>query len=207
MIKHRFMQLKIVLLIFCGLFVSIQSSAQIGYQISLLDTKTGEPRTNERVNVSVKISDSKGSLICDETLSATSDAFGVLSLTIGDASTFANVDWQNMPLNVSTTVDGILIGSSDILTVPIAEYAKTTGTLTKELLCSKTWSNGFASSTIEFRIDGTGTMGSKDFHYSIDNNFVILEYVSEGATCGHVFIYNKDTKHLVDTESRQYVYR
>ena len=91
-IKHRFMQLKIVLLIFCGLFVSIQSSAQIGYQISLLDTKTGEPRTNERVNVSVKISDSKGSLICDETLSATSDAFGVLSLTIGDASTFANVD-------------------------------------------------------------------------------------------------------------------
>lgn len=206
MIKHRFMQLKIVLLIFCGLFVSIQSSAQIGYQISLLDTKTGEPRTNERVNVSVKISDSKGSLICDETLSATSDAFGVLSLTIGDASTFANVDWQNMPLNVSTTVDGILIGSSDILTVPIAEYAKTTGTLTKELLCSKTWSRGFAP-TIEFRIDGTGTMGSNDFHYSIDNNFVILEYVSEGATCGHVFIYNKDTKHLVDTESRQYVYR
>ena len=47
----------------------------------------------------------------------------------------------------------------------------------------------------------------QSFHYSIDNNFVILEYVSEGATCGHVFIYNKDTKHLVDTESRQYVYR
>ena len=90
--------------------------------------------------------------------------------------------------------------------MPIAEYAKTTGTLTKELLCSKTWSRGFAP-TIEFRIDGTGTMGSNDFHYSIDNNFVILEYVSEGATCGHVFIYNKDTKHLVDTESRQYVYR
>ena len=196
MIKHRFMQLKIVLLIFCGLFVSIQSSAQIGYQISLLDTKTGEPRTNERVNVSVKISDSKGNIICNETQSVTSDAFGVLSLTVGNETTFSNVDWNNLPLSISASVDGILIGSSSVLNVPVAEYAKATGVLTMEMLvgrtismyedCSMTFaSNGIATfvdpresytERCQFEIDGNNVYVYRHdnsgwaFHYSVKNN-------------------------------------
>ena len=187
------MQLKIVLLIFCGLFVSIQSSAQIGYQISLLDTKTGEPRTNERVNVSVKISDSKGNIICNETQSVTSDAFGVLSLTVGNETTFSNVDWNNLPLSISASVDGILIGSSSVLNVPVAEYAKATGVLTMEMLVGRTismcddGSMTFASNGIATYVNPSFGPSTERCQFEIDGNNV---YVYRHDNLGWTFHYS-----------------
>lgn len=175
--------------------MAITAHCQVGYQVSLLDTKTGEPRTNEKVSVTITISDSKGNTICDEKKTVTSDAFGVLSMTVGNNNTFANVNWQNLPLKISATVDGILIGSSDILTVPVAEYAKRTGVLTPEILngmtvtmyddCTLTFSaNGIAlyddsdpnySCRCRFEIDGNnvyvyrpGNNTSWVFHYSVN---------------------------------------
>ena len=120
------------------MLLAFSTSAQVGYQVSLLDTKSGEPRANEKTTVLVKISDSKGNIICNETQSVTSDAFGVLSLTVGNETTFSNVDWNNLPLSISASVDGILIGSSSVLNVPVAEYAKATGVLTMEMLVGRT---------------------------------------------------------------------
>ncbi|PWB00589.1 hypothetical protein C5O23_12405, partial [Duncaniella muris] len=77
-----------------ALFLTLSLNAQIGYQVSLLDAATGQPRADETVSVTVEITDSSGSLICSETKSATSDDFGVLSLTIGNTSTFENADWS-----------------------------------------------------------------------------------------------------------------
>ena len=64
------------------------------------------------------------------------------------------------------SADGTLIGKSQILTVPVAEYAKTAGTvLTKEMIVG-TWSNSYAytfeeytyeeHSSITFNENGTG---------------------------------------------------
>ncbi|QCD38213.1 hypothetical protein E7745_00885 [Duncaniella sp. C9] len=125
-----------------ALFLTLSLNAQIGYQVSLLDAATGQPRADETVSVTVEITDSSGSLICSETKSATSDDFGVLSLTIGNASTFENADWSKLPFYISATVDDVLLGRSQILNVPVAEYAKKTGNLTQEILMSKTWSGG-----------------------------------------------------------------
>ena len=181
------------------MLLAFSTSAQVGYQVSLLDTKSGEPRANEKTTVLVKISDSKGNIICNETQSVTSDAFGVLSLTVGNETTFSNVDWNNLPLSISASVDGILIGSSSVLNVPVAEYAKATGVLTMEMLvgrtismcddCSMTFaSNGIATYVIsdldvphytercQFEIDGNNVYVYRDdnsgwaFHYSVKNN-------------------------------------
>lgn len=184
------------LFILLTMLLAFSTSAQVGYQVSLLDTKSGEPRANEKTTVLVKISDSKGNIICNETQSVTSDAFGVLSLTVGNETTFSNVDWNNLPLSISASVDGILIGSSSVLNVPVAEYAKATGVLTMEMLvgrtismcddCSMTFaSNGIATFSspyesdterCQFEIDGNNVYvyGHDNlgwtFHYSVKNN-------------------------------------
>ena len=186
------------LFILLTMLLAFSTSAQVGYQVSLLDTKSGEPRANEKTTVLVKISDSKGNIICNETQSVTSDAFGVLSLTVGNETTFSNVDWNNLPLSISASVDGILIGSSSVLNVPVAEYAKATGVLTMEMLvgrtismyedCSMTFaSNGIATYVIsdldvpqtyryQFEIEGNNVYVYRDnnygwvFHYSVKNN-------------------------------------
>ena len=184
------------LFILLTMLLAFSTSAQVGYQVSLLDTKSGEPRANEKTTVLVKISDSKGNIICNETQSVTSDAFGVLSLTVGNETTFSNVDWNNLPLSISASVDGILIGSSSVLNVPVAEYAKATGVLTMEMLvgrtismyddCSMTFaSNGIATyvdpyvpstERCQFEIDGNNVYVylsnslTRVFHYSVKNN-------------------------------------
>ena len=120
------------------LLCSVCCNAQIGYQVSLLNSATGEPRANETVSVQVEITNSKGTVICSETKSATTNEFGVLSLQVGNASTFENVDWSKLPFYVSATVDGIMVGKSQILNVPVAEAAKTLVNVDPDLIC-KTW--------------------------------------------------------------------
>lgn len=113
--------------------------AQIGYQVSLLNKATGEPRANETVSVSVVISDSCDGVIYNGTMSSTTNDFGVLSLSVGDANTFANVDWNKLPLYISATVDNVLIGRSQVLSVPVAEHARHYGCLTRDFLKSREW--------------------------------------------------------------------
>lgn len=117
--------------------MTTMSYAQIGYQVSLLNTATGEPRANETVSCVIELKNSEGKVICSETKSATSNDFGVISLTVGNEKTFDNMDWSKLPLFVSVTIGGKLIGQSQVLTVPVAEYAKKTGTLTYENIGEK----------------------------------------------------------------------
>ena len=116
------------------------AQAQIGYQISLLNTATGEPRANEKVNVTVTLTNNEGGVIFAGNQSATTNDFGVLSLTIGNADTFKNVDLSKMPFWVEVSANGVMIGKSQVLSVPVAEVAKRVAPgITKEELCSKTW--------------------------------------------------------------------
>ena len=121
-----------------ALFCMVSINAQIGYQVSLLNSATGEPRANETVSVTLEITNSEGAVVCNETKSATTNEFGVLSLQVGSSNTFANMDWSKLPLYISATVDGVMVGRSQILTVPVAEAAKTLVNVDLELIC-KTW--------------------------------------------------------------------
>lgn len=132
--------MKHVFMLVLALCAALSATAQIGYQVSLLDKATGEARANETVSVVAEITDSDGAVILSQTQSVRSNDQGVLSLTLGNSSTFDNADWGKLPFYISATVDGTLLGKSQILNVPVAEHAKHWGTLTKEILMSKTWS-------------------------------------------------------------------
>ena len=173
------------------LLAAMAAKAQIGYQVSLLDQATGAPRVNEYVTVKIDLTDNAGSVICSETHSATTNEFGVISVTIGDADTFARMDWSRLPLWISATVEGVVIGKSQVLNVPVAEYAKRTGLLTKEKLCSKSWTCSTyyddGTITLTFSQSGTATyynsyrQSSESFSYEIDGNTVILYSYAQDA--------------------------
>ena len=125
--KRNFLQIKkSMACIMAGLLFVLCANAQIGYQISLLNTATGEPRANETVNVTATITDSSGGVVWTGTQSVTSNDFGVLSLTVGNADTFTNFDLQQhrLPFFIEVSANGAMIGKSQILSVPVAEVAK-----------------------------------------------------------------------------------
>ena len=160
------------------MIVTQQSSAQIGYQVSLLNSATGEPRVAETVEVKITLTNSEGTAIHEETQKETTNDFGILSLAVGNNSTFEEMDWSKLPFFISVSVDGKLVGKSQVLTVPIAEYAKKTGTLTKKLLVG-TWrwdGNDGASyfpCRYKFNIDGTVQRWVDDIIYPVTYKYVI----------------------------------
>lgn len=134
------------------------ADAQIGYQVALLNSATGEPRANETVRAEVTITDSNNGTVCSETQSVTSNDFGILSFTVGNADTFKDLGTRKLPLYISVTVNGALIGKSQILSVPVAEVANTLKSdFTLDDLC-KTWilpGNDYMKNTYTFNKDGT----------------------------------------------------
>lgn len=172
------------------LFCSLASNAQIGYQVSLLNSATGEPRSNETVECEVTLLDSEGTVICSETKKAVSNDFGVISLSVGNANTFDYVDWSKLPFFVEVSVGGSLIGRSQILTVPVAEHAKHYGTLTYENIHEKkVMSVESPSTSLDFLFSSNKTAILKkdgfpyECDYRIDGNTVIV-VVTDGLTRG-----------------------
>ena len=159
--------------ILCGMLFCIATSftakAQIGYQVSLLNTATGEPRTNVTVNAAVTITDSKGGVIYSGSQSATSNDFGVLSLTVGNANTFKNVDFSKLPFFIQVSVDGKMIGRSQILNVPVAEAAKTlVPTISEEEICG-TW-NTYNDCSVTLRTGGSCSYTIREGSWSDTRN-------------------------------------
>ncbi len=132
--KKVFMCLAVLLL---GMVSSVQ--AQLAYQVSLLNTATGEARANVTVNAKVTITNSANEQIYTTTQTGTTNDMGVLQLVVGDANTFKGIDTGKLPLFIEVSVDGVTVGKSQILTVPVAEIANTLkSSFTKEDLIG-TW--------------------------------------------------------------------
>lgn len=153
----------------------------------MLNTATGEPRANVTVNAQVTITDSQGKTVCSETKQATSNDFGVLSLTVGKEDTFKNADSGALPFFIEVSVDGKLIGKSQILSVPMAEIAgKLKSSFTKEdLLGTWKWREDYGTVVYEhvysFRHDNTGTARGNEageyvyeFEYEIEGNTIFV---------------------------------
>lgn len=149
---------KLNLLLILFIVGVVATQAQIGYQISLLNTATGEPRVNETVSVSVSLSNKEGNVFYSETKNVTTNDFGVLSLTIGNADTFKNVDLTKMPFYISVSANGVMIGKSQILNVPVAEVAKTLAPLDiEEIVGTWSYTTGTAYISYTFNRDYTVT--------------------------------------------------
>lgn len=185
---------KIVLSILGVVMGCVAAMAQIGYQVAIIDQSTGKPKANQTVSVVVSLENNAGTTIFSDTQSATANEFGVVSLQIGNAETFSSMDWSKLPLWVSASVDGVTIGKTQVLNVPIAEHAKHWGTLTKEILTSKQWGS------YTFRPDGSASLHADDYtgsyRYYIVGNFVVL--VNDNGNGGCIFAYVPEKNVLVD---------
>lgn len=161
------------LLVLTGLI----ANAQIGYQLVAVDRETGEPKANQNVNVEITITDNDGTEIFSIKEPRKTDNVGMVEMTLGSSNTFDNVDWSKLPLWISAKVDDTSLGRTEILSVPVAEYAKHTGELTIDILCSKTHYSSYQDSPIKFNRNGTGTLGGREdpyeFRYTIVGNAVI----------------------------------
>lgn len=193
--------------------LALCSDAQIGYQVTVFDQVKMEPKANQEVTATVTITDNAGTQIASQTYTGTTDEFGILSMTVGNADTFDKTKWDNLPLWISASVDGITLSKTQILNVPVAEYAKRTGSLTVDILCSKTWRYIYNSGsdtetyTLSFRKDGTGIYKFVDslggvftysFIYSIDGNTVVWGNDSRG---GNAFYIPQSGKLCFDDDS------
>lgn len=175
-----------------GLCMALCTNAQIGYQISLLNTATGEPRANETVNVTATITDSSGGVIYTGTQSVTSNDFGVLSLSVGNADTFTNLDLQEhrLPFFIEVSANGAMIGKTQILSVPVAEVARQLEPLKLEDVVG-TW-NFQTDTSMTFNSNMTAiyhsTIDSEEHYngnYMIEGKNIIFYYSRESNEGGY----------------------
>ncbi len=164
--------------------IASAASAQVGYQVSLLNTATGEPRANTTVNAKVEITDSQDNVIFSGTQQATSNDFGVLQLSVGDVDTFNKADTGKMPFFISVTVDGLLIGKSQILSVPVAEVAnRMKSSFTMDDLLgtwayyknSTNWnfySTFYDNGTMTVNGNSEGNISTDSYNYEIEGNSI-----------------------------------
>ena len=178
-------RIKLMLAMFVmGIMYPLVSFAQIGYQVSLLNASTGEPRANVSVEAEVTITNSDDEEIYKGTQRATSNDFGVIQLTVGNQSTFKDVDWSKLPFFIEVSVDGTVIGKSQILTVPIAEAAKhlAPGIDIEDLVGTWSYEDGDYVRQIVFSKDGMGIrtekkgdyVDSEDFSYDIEGKNIYI---------------------------------
>ncbi len=168
-----------MLAMLCFLACIMCAKAQIGYQVSLLNTATGEARANETVTVTVSLSNSAGEIFYSETKQSTTNDFGVLSLTVGNADIFKNVDLTKMPFYIEVTANGVMIGKCQMLSVPVAEVAKQMAPINKSLYIGK-WR--YRSDEVDFNEDGTATLttyypehtSTTQYFYKVDGANIYL---------------------------------
>ena len=167
-------RIKLMLAMFVmGIMYPLVSFAQIGYQVSLLNSATGEPRANVSVEAEVTITNSDDEEIYKGTQRASSNDFGVIQLTVGNQSTFKDVDWSKLPFFIEVSVDGTVIGKSQILTVPIAEAAKylAPGIDIDALVGTWSYEDGDYVRQIVFSKDGMGIRTEKKGEYVDSEDF------------------------------------
>ena len=175
---------KLFILLFLGIMFPYVSYAQIGYQVSLLNKTTGKPRANVTVDAEVTITNSDDKEIYKGTQRATSNDLGVVQLKVGNQGTFKDVNWNKLPFFIEVSVDGTVIGKSQILTVPIAESAKylAPGIDIDDLVGTWSYGDGNYVRQIVLSRDGKGIrsekkgnyVDSEDFSYDIEGNNIYV---------------------------------
>ncbi|MBL7138969.1 MAG: hypothetical protein ISS17_09370 [Bacteroidales bacterium] len=128
--KKRLLFLSLGLLALLSVDVTLaQSPEQFKYQAVLRDA-TGNPIVNTAKTVIINIlqGSATGTSVYQETHSVTTTAQGVINLNIGggtvNAGVFATINWCANPYWVKVTVDGTVISTGQLLSVPYSLHVK-----------------------------------------------------------------------------------
>lgn len=118
------------LLIFLCQLAKSQSSQGFNYQAIIRDN-AGKPKVNTTVNLKLSILEGNvnGSVLYSENHNVQSNSVGLVNVVIGKGSVlsgnFSNIIWKNSKF-LQVVADNVLMGTSELQSVPFAKYAETT---------------------------------------------------------------------------------
>jgi len=119
------------LLIILGIIgvASAQAPQSINYQ-AIAWSKDNTPRANQliRVKISILNQSTNGPEVFNEEYQVTTNNQGLFTLEIGslNLNDFQKINWGNGAKFLQVSIDGILIGTTKMLSVPYALYAEST---------------------------------------------------------------------------------
>jgi hypothetical protein len=123
----------LIFAVFSGINVYGQTPAYFNFQAALRDA-SGNLISNSTVGVQLVILQGsvEGTEVYDETHNVTTNTLGMVTLAVGskDPSGFGEINWSEGPYFLKVTVNGNVMGTSQILSVPYALMAKTMEHLT-----------------------------------------------------------------------------
>jgi hypothetical protein len=113
--------------------IMAQAPQSFKYQAVLRDGSGNvKASTAVSINISILQGSASGTAVYSETHSATTNAYGLVNLDLGNGTpttgTFANIDWSTGTYFVKVAIDGVDMGASQLLSVPYALYAESSGT-------------------------------------------------------------------------------
>jgi len=130
----------VIICIFSFLSVIAQAPEAFKYQAVVRDASNAI-LSNQSVGMrfAIQADSIGGPVLYSETFATTSNDFGLVNLEIGTGLTnddFTTIDWANGPYFMETAIDitgdtfYVVLGTSQLLSVPYALYAKTSGSST-----------------------------------------------------------------------------
>ena len=135
-----------------------QAPDAFNYQ-AILRNVDGSVKVNETISLQISIVDELGASAYLEIHNTKTNESGLVNVVIGEGTTsddLSAVDWTNGPFFLDIIVNGVHLGSSQLLSMPYALHAKTAETLT----AAATYQIGdFAQGGIVFWVDETGQHG------------------------------------------------
>ncbi|MCY0969106.1 beta strand repeat-containing protein [Chryseobacterium wangxinyae] len=149
-------------------FVSAQVPEKMSYQAVMRNT-TGQLLANQNIGVKVSILQGSpaGTLVYSERLTGTTNVNGLISLEIGTGTvlsgTYATINWPSGNYYLKTETDPTggtsytITGTSQLLSVPYAMYAKSSGSSGGGFTLPYTATVNNASNLFSITNDGDGT--------------------------------------------------
>jgi hypothetical protein len=127
----------LLLFLFASVSILAQTPEKMSYQAVLRDA-ANTLLTNQQVGIQISILQTTitGSAVYTETQTATTNINGLVSLEIGTGTSsddFSTIDWSAGPYFIKTATDASggsnysIVGTSQLMSVPYALYAKTAG--------------------------------------------------------------------------------
>lgn len=142
----RILSILTAITLITGVFLPIQASAQAPWKMNyqaVIRNSSEELIINTTIGMRINIlqGTSTGTVVYTETQTPATNANGLVTIEIGAAAGFNNINWANGPYYIKTETDPsggtnyTLTGTSQMLSVPYALHAKTaesiTGTVTE----------------------------------------------------------------------------
>ncbi len=122
--------LVLVAILFAVTGVLAQTPNEFKYQAVLRDA-SGVVMASEAVTVDISIlqGSASGTSVFTEQHSVTTTAQGLINLNIGSVEDMSSVDWSSATYFIEISVNSTVMGTSQLLSVPYAMYAETSGAI------------------------------------------------------------------------------